>query len=108
MVETDYNNFAVLYSCRVKDFGTSTSEKIWVLSREPTQIGDSLWKDVKRVSLESLALGFPDKEVGAALAKEEKYSLKLQGKPHCIYSDDLVPKNKKKDKSGISDLYDFD
>ena len=73
IIETDYTNFAVLYSCRVKDLGTNTQEVIHVLSRKVAEIGTSLHTDLKRVGLESLGIGFPSKDVVNRLSQISNY-----------------------------------
>ena len=77
-METDYDNFAVIYSCRLRDFGTAVQHSVWVMSRQPAyplSTNDALWRDVKRVGLEALTMGFPDYATGRKMAQEENFDV---------------------------------
>ena len=76
IVETDYDNFAVLYSCKVEDFGTSTRQRTWVLSRQPTALGSELHNDILRVFKESLMTAFAEHDVVKELTNSKHSSIK--------------------------------
>ena len=42
ILETDYNNYAVVHSCQQYVFGLYKSEFSWILSREPLGPGEKL------------------------------------------------------------------
>ena len=52
MVETDYEDFSIVYSC-TDILGLAKTEFLWILSRHPEQVDDSnkevIWDDIKKI-----------------------------------------------------------
>ena len=46
ILETDYDNYSIVYSCNEVFWGLGIVEDLWVLSREP-QMDETLWGELK-------------------------------------------------------------
>ena len=51
VLETDYENFAVLYSCKHNFLGTDKRENIWIMSRRPVRTDEDLFRDIKQAAM---------------------------------------------------------
>ena len=60
ILETDYTNYAIAHQC-YKQFGIWRHDHLWVLTREPAEIGQKLWKAYKSVAIEAIQRSFIDK-----------------------------------------------
>ena len=60
ILETDYTNYAIAHQC-YKSFGVFKKDNLWVLTREPSEIGSKLWNAYKGVALEAIQRSFIDK-----------------------------------------------
>jgi len=84
VVDTDYDNYAVIYSCRTLLFGRVKNEYVWVLTREgldPITTEDK-FKKYSQKAKDVLKMNAPDFDFDAKMRRT------LQGKENdCIYPD---------------------
>jgi lipocalin len=50
ILETDYSNYAVAYSCYTR-FGIWNYDHLWVMTRQPAEVGTKLWNAYKKVAV---------------------------------------------------------
>ena len=94
IIETDYSNYAVVYTCQTTLAGARTEEEMQVLVRQPAEQGTKLWKAYEDVSFSAIKRGFIEPEIGRKFIKMEQsensdskhllYSRK-QGGDFCLY-----------------------
>lgn len=87
MLATDYENYAVTYTC-YSWLGAWNYEYLWVLVREPARKGSKLWSAYKEVTLKAIKDGFIDKDVGNAHANTTNYLRATEQKGKCIYQEE--------------------
>ena len=74
VMDTDYDSYAIVYSCEPIWYGFGSWEYLWILMREPTPSKDSILPLVKTIN-EHL----PDYEF------EENTEWSVQGDENCLY-----------------------
>ena len=53
ILETDYSNYAVAYSCYTR-LGIWNHDHLWVMTRQPAEIGSKLWKAYQKVAIQAI------------------------------------------------------
>ena len=53
ILETDYSNYAVAYSCYTR-MGIWNHDHLWVMTRQPAEIGSKLWKAYQKVAIQAI------------------------------------------------------
>ena len=72
MLETDYSNYAVVYTCYSR-FWAFPHDSLYVLTRQPAELGSKLWKSYNAVVLKAIKRAFLDPEEGKLRSDTEEY-----------------------------------
>lgn len=85
VLETDYSNYAIVYSCYSR-FGAWKHDNMWVLTRQPAELGSKLWRAYNEVSLSAIKRAFIDPEEKKMRSDTLNYlTATEQGGDNCEY-----------------------